>query len=125
MPHFFYLCYSLKPTARDKWLGYISESWRGFLLSIDPKSKAVWSYSFSGHRNGPLGEIFRKGLTKSRRLSGAALFQVVALDRLGSLAIGVERQPEVVWPERLFGVHFQRLEWLFAEDLPKAGGGLA
>ena len=68
--HFFYLCYSLKPTARDKWLGYISERWRGLLLSIDPKSKAVWR-------------------------------------------------------EYFFGVHFQRLEWLFAEDLPKAGGGLA
>ena len=29
--HFFYLCYSLKPTARGEWLGYISEGWRGFL----------------------------------------------------------------------------------------------
>ena len=30
MPHFFYLCYNLKPTARGEWLGYISEGWRGF-----------------------------------------------------------------------------------------------
>ena len=56
MPHFFYLCYSLKPTARGEWLGYISEGWRGFLLSIDPKSKAVLSRTFSGHRSRPLGE---------------------------------------------------------------------
>ena len=31
-----------------------SERWRGFLLSIDPKPEAVRSYSFSGHRSGPL-----------------------------------------------------------------------
>ena len=40
-PHFFYLCYSLKPTARGEWLEYISEGWRGFSLSIDQKPKAV------------------------------------------------------------------------------------
>ena len=51
MPHFFYLCYSLKPTARGEWLGYISEGWRDFLLSIDPKPKAVLSRTFSGHRS--------------------------------------------------------------------------
>ena len=55
-PHFFYLCYSLKPTARGEWLGYISEGWRNFLLSIDPKPKAVLSCTFSGHRSGPPGE---------------------------------------------------------------------
>ena len=41
MPHFFYLCYSLKPTARGEWLGYISEGWRGISLRIDQKPKAV------------------------------------------------------------------------------------
>ena len=55
-PHFFYLCYSLKPTAQGEWLGYISEGWRNFLLSIDPKPKAVLSRTFSGHRSGPPGE---------------------------------------------------------------------
>ncbi|ETK02288.1 hypothetical protein N425_05085 [Tannerella sp. oral taxon BU063 isolate Cell 2] len=43
---------------------------------------------------------------------------------MGSLAVGVERQPEVVWPERLFGVHFQRLEWLFAQYRSKVEGSL-
>ena len=55
-PHFFYLCYSLKPTAQGEWLGYISEGWRNFLLSIDPKPKVVRSCSFSSCRSGPLGE---------------------------------------------------------------------
>ena len=55
-PHFFYLCYSLKPTVRGEWLGYISERWRNFLLRIDPKPKAVLSRTFSGHRSGSLGE---------------------------------------------------------------------
>ena len=36
--------------------GHISEGWKGFLLSIDPKPEAVWSYSFSGYRSGSLGE---------------------------------------------------------------------
>ena len=143
MPHFFYLCYSLKPIARGEWLGYTSERWRGFLLSIDPKSKAVWSCTFSGYRNGPLGEprgrcgkaaggclagtsfrgtfpdageTFCRELTKSRKLSGAVLFRVIAAGRLGSLTIGGKRQPEVVWPERLFGVHFRTLARLFAEN---------
>ena len=36
--------------------GYISEGWKGFLLRIDPKPKAVLSRTFSGHRSGPPGE---------------------------------------------------------------------
>ena len=121
------------------------------MLSIDPKPEAVWPERlfraqfrrlvglFAGYRpkaegcpellffgssQQAAGEIFRKGLTQSRRLSGAVLFRVIAADRLGCLTIGVERQPEVVWPERLFRAQFRRLVGLFAEDLPKAEGGL-
>ena len=47
-PHFFYLCYSLKPTARNEWLGYISERWRDFLQRIDQKPKATWPERFFG-----------------------------------------------------------------------------
>ena len=36
--------------------GYISEGWKGFLLSIDPKPKVVRSCIFSGYRSEPLGE---------------------------------------------------------------------
>ena len=71
---------------------------------------------FFGLSQQAAGEIFRKGLTKSRRQSGAALFQAIAAGRLGSLAVGGKRQPEVVWPERLFGVHFRTLARLFAEN---------
>ena len=123
--------------------GYISERWRDFLLSIDLKPKAVWCERFFGvylrrltglfagfqpKAEGYLkllffessqrvaGEIFRKGLTKSRRLSGAALFRVIAAGRLGSLAVGVERQPEADGRKHFFGVHFRRLTGLFAGD---------
>ena len=117
--------------------------WRDFSKRIDQKPKAVWSCTFSGHRSGPLGEprgrwekaaggclagtsfrgtfpdageTFCRGLTKSRKLSGAVLFRVIAAGHLGSLAVGGKRQPEVVWPGRLFGVHFRTLARLFAED---------
>ena len=66
------------------------------------------------------GEIFRKGLTQSRRQSEAALFQVVALGRLGSLAIGGKRQPEADGRKHFSGVYFRRLEVPFAEYRPKA-----
>ena len=60
IPHFFYLCYNLKPTARGEWLGYISEGWRDFLRSIDQKLEAVLSRTFSGYRSGPLERFFEK-----------------------------------------------------------------
>ena len=121
------------------------------MLSIDPKPKAVRSYSFSGYRSGPpeeprgrwekaaggclagtsfrgtfpdAGETFCRVSTQSRRMSGATLFRVIAAGRLGSLTIGGKRQPEVVWPERLFGVHLRRLERLFAQYRSKVEGCL-
>ena len=79
---------------------------------------------FFGSSQRAAGEIFRKELTKSRRLSGAILFRVIAAGHLGSLAVGGERQPEVVWPERLFRAQFRRLVGLFAGYRPKAEGSL-
>ena len=90
-----------------------------------PKAGSCLEPHFFGLSQRAAGEIFRKGLTKSRRLSGATLFRVIATGRLGSLAIGVVRLPEVVWPERLFGVHFRTLARLFAGYRPKAEGCLA
>ena len=134
---------SRKPSGVNVFSGYISEDWRGFSLRIDQKPEMVWSCSFSSYRSGLLGEprgrwekaaggcltgtsfrgtfpdageTFCRELTKSRRQSGAALFQAIAAGRLGSLAVGGKRQPEVVWPERLFGVHFRTLARLFAEN---------
>ena len=72
--HFFYLCYSLKPTARGEWLGYISERWRNFLLSIDPKPKAVLSRTFSGHRSEPLKRPRGRWEEGNRKLSDLNIF---------------------------------------------------
>ena len=47
---------SRKPSGLNIFSGYISEGRRGFPKRIDQKPKAVWSCTFSGHRNGPLGE---------------------------------------------------------------------
>ena len=63
--HFFYLCYSLKPTARGEWLGYISESWRGFLEGINPKSKAVWRERFFGVNLRRLERLFAQYRSKA------------------------------------------------------------
>ena len=40
--------------------GKSPEGWRDFLLSIDPKPKAVWSCTFSGYRSGSLERFFEK-----------------------------------------------------------------
>ena len=152
IPHFFYLCYSLKLTARGEWLGYISEDWRSFSLSIDPKPKAVWSCTFSGYRSGLLGEprgwwekaaggclagtsfrgtfpdageTFCRVLTKSRRLSGAVLFRVIATGRWRDFSKRIDQKPKAVWHERLFRAQFRRLAGLFAGYRPKAEGSLA
>ena len=58
MLHFFYLCYSLNPTARGEWLGYISEGWRNFLQRIDQKPKAVWRERFFGVNLRRLARLF-------------------------------------------------------------------
>ena len=151
MPHFFYLCYSLKPIARGEWLGYTSERWRGFLLSIDPKSKAVWSCTFSGYRNGPLGEprgrcgkaaggclagtsfrgtfpdageTFCRELTKSRKLSGGNIFSGYISKGWSGFSQRIFPKLEAAWPERLFRAQFRRLVGLFAGYRPKAEGCL-
>ena len=64
-PHFFYLCYSLKPTARGEWLGYISEGWRGFLEGINPKSKAIWRERFFGVNLRRLERLFAQYRSKA------------------------------------------------------------
>ena len=129
--------------------GYISERWRGFLQGIDQKPKAVLSRTFSGHRSESLGEprdrcgkaaggylagtsfrgtfpdageTFCRELTKSRKLSGAALFRAIAAGRLGSPAAGGKKQPKVVRHEHFFGVNLRTLARLFAGDRPKAEG---
>ena len=76
----------------------ISESWRGFLLSIDPKPKAVWSCSFSSYRSRSLERFSEKR---------------------------IDQKPKVIWTERFFRLYLWALKRLFAGDQPKAEGGLA
>ena len=124
MPHFFYLCYSLKPIARGEWLGYTSERWRGFLLSIDPKSKAVWSCTFSGYRSGPLrephdrwekaaggclagtsfrgtfpkaGVAFRRGSPQSWRRPGLNVFSEHNSEGWWDFLQGIDQKLKAVW----------------------------
>ena len=124
MPHFFYLCYSLKPTARGEWLGYISKGWSGFSQGIDPKPKAVWSCTFSGHRSGPLreprdrwekaaggclagtsfrgtfpdaGETFRRVSTQSRRLSDGNIFSGYISEGWRDFLEGINPKSKAVW----------------------------
>ena len=114
---------------------YISERWRGFLQGIDQKPKAVWSQRFfgvhfrrlaglfAGYRpkaegclelhffgssHWAAGEIFRKGLTKSRRQSEAALFQVVALGRWRDFPKRIDQKSKAVW-SCTFSGHRSRL----------------
>ena len=122
-PYFFYLCYSLKPTVRGEWLGYISEGWRNFWQGIDQKSKAVWRERFFGVNLRTLerlfaqyrskaegclvstffrsispetGGAFRGASTKSQRLSGAALFRVIAAARWRDFPKRIDQKPEAV-----------------------------
>ena len=96
-----------------------------FFAQYRSKVEGCLELHFFGPSQRAAGEIFRKELTKSRRLPGAVLFRVIAAGRLGCLTIGGKRQPEVVWPERLFRAQFRRLVRLFAGYRPKAESCLA
>ena len=142
---------SRKPSGVNVFSGHISGRRRGFLLSIDPKLKVVRSCTFSGYRSRPLGEphdryeeaakgclelyffessqrpageIFRKGLTQSRRLSGFNVFSGYISERWRDFLLSIDPKPKALWPERFSGVYLQRLERLFAQYRSKAEGGL-
>ena len=123
--------------------GYISKGWSGFLLSIDPKPEAVRSCTFSGYRNGPLGEprdrwekaaggclagtsfrgtfpdageTFCRELTKSRKLSGGNIFSGYISERWRDFLLSIDLKPKAVWREYFFEVHFRRLAGPFVGD---------
>ena len=96
-PHFFYLCYSLKPTARGEWLGYISEGWRDFLLSIDPKPEAVRSCTFSGYRSGPLEWFSVEDQLKSRKLPGLNVFSEHNSEGRRGFPKRIDQKSKAVW----------------------------
>ena len=122
--HFFYLCYSLKPTARGEWLGYISERWRGFLEGINPKSKAVWRERFFGVNLRRLerffaqyrskvegclagiffrgtfpkaGVAFRRGSPQSWRQPGLNVFSEHNSEGWWDFSQGIDQKPKAVW----------------------------
>ena len=105
--------------------GYISEGWRGFSWGINQKPKAVLSRTFSGHRSGSLERPRGRWEEGDRKLSDLNIFSGYISEGWRGFLQGIDQKPKAVWREYFFGVHFQRLEWLFAEDLPKAGGSLA
>ena len=143
---------SRRLSGRNVFSGYISGRWRDFLQGIDQKPKAVWREYFFGVHFQRLEWLFAQYRSKvegclellffgssqratwgasrsvgkgSWRLSGRDVFSGYISGRWRDFLQGIDQKPKAVWREYFFGVHFQRLEWLFAEDLPKAGGSLA
>ncbi|ETK08354.1 hypothetical protein T231_13345 [Tannerella sp. oral taxon BU063 isolate Cell 6/7/9] len=66
------------------------------MQGIDPKPKAVWSCTFSGH----ISEGWQ------------------------GFSQGINQKPEAIWSQRFFGTHLRRLVGLFAGHRPKAEGSL-
>ena len=137
---------SRRLSGRDVFSEHNSEGWWDFSQSIDPKPKAVWSCSFSGHRSGPLGEprdrcgkaaggclagtsfrgtfpdageTFCRELTKSRKLSGGNIFSGYISKGWSGFSQRISPKLEAAWPERLFRAQFRRLVGLFAGYRPK------
>jgi len=81
-----------------------------------PKAEGSLELLFFETSHRATGMVFCRVLTKSWKLSGAVLFQVAATGYLGSLAVGVERQPEADGRKHFSGVYLRRLERLFAGD---------
>ena len=129
-----------------------SEGWWDFLQGIDQKLKAAWPERlfraqfrrlvglFAGYRPKAEGclELHFFGSSQraawgasrsvwkgSRRLSGRNVFSGYISKGWSGFSQRIDQKPKAVWREYFFGVHFQRLEWLFAEDLPKAEDSLA
>ena len=123
-PHFLYLCYSLKPTARDEWLGHISEGWRDFLQGIGKKPKAIWRERFFGVHLRTLERLFAQYRSKaegclelhffessqrvawgalrsvwkgSRRLSGRNVFSERNSEGWWDFSQGIDPKLKAVW----------------------------
>ena len=63
-------------------------------------------------------------MTKSRRLSGAVLFRVIATGRWRDLSKRIDQKPKTVWSCTFSGHRSGSLERLFAKYRPKAGSCL-
>ena len=108
------------------------------MQGIDQKPKAVWRERFFGSSQRAAGEIFRKGLTKSRRLSGAVLFRVIATGLWRDFSKRIDQKPKAVRSYSFSGHRSRSLRephdrWekaaggclagtSFQSTIPKAGG---
>ena len=115
---------SRRLSGRNVFSGYISEGWRGFSQRINQKPKVVRSYSFSGHRSGPLGEprgrwkkaaggclagtsfrgtfpdageTFCRELTQSRKLSGGNIFSGYISERWRDFLQRIDQKLKAFW----------------------------
>ena len=68
--------------------------------------------------------VFRRELTKSRRLSGMNVFSGHISEGWRDFSRGIDQKPKAIWSQRFFGVHLRALAGLFAEYRPKAEGYL-
>ena len=96
----------------------------GLFAEYRPKAEGSLISTFFRSISPNAGEAFHGGLTQSRRLSGAALFRVIAAGYWRDFPKRIDQKPKDVWSQRFFGAYLRRLERLFAGDRPKAEGGL-
>ena len=96
--------------------GHISEGWKGFLLSIDPKPEAVWSYSFSGYRSGSLEWFSVEDQLKSRKLPGVNIFPGYISEGWRRFLQSIDQKPEVVRSCTFSSHRSGSLERLFVEE---------
>ena len=115
---------SRRLSGRNVFSGYISGRWRDFCRELTKSRKLSGAVLFRGTFP-KAGVAFRRGSPQSWRRPGLNVFSEHNSEGWWDFSQGIDPKPEAVWREYFFGVHFQRLEGLFAEDLPKAGGGLA
>jgi len=104
--------------------GYISEGWRGFFPGHRPKVEGYLEQLFFESSQRVSGEIFRKGLTKSWKPSGAVLFRVIAAGRWRDFSKRIDPKPKAVWSCTFSSYRNRLLEWFSAEDQLKAEDGL-
>ena len=94
------------------------------MQGIVQKPKAVWPERYFGVHLRRLERLFSGASTKSRRLSGAALFRVIATGRWRDLSKRIDQKPKTVWSCTFSGHRSGSLERLFAKYRPKAGSCL-
>ena len=105
----------LKAIQRERFFRVHLRRLAGLFVEDWPKAGGCLVLIFFQVTSPDAGGAFCKELTKSRRLSGAALFRAIAAGYLGSLAVGGKRQLEADGRKHFSGAHLQRLAGPFVE----------